>query len=237
MTLKRDPTSHPARALLARAHSPASTTRIFTQKVQTKSLPLRPTDTELADAREQRRRTRAQNLTRRQKKQKPKPLTAKEKRSLGVYDIPPEARKYAIYEPLHGMWLGYIREVLAGSEGGGPPAAAKMCSADFHGAKLEVVRARCVSRVGVKGIVVKDTKFTFEVITAKNELKIIPKEHAIFRFEVPFPTNSDPPAAPEGDDAAAQRSKMIFELHGSQFELRATDRANKKFKQRNLPDL
>ena len=30
---------------------------------------------------------------------------------------------------------------------------------------------------------------------------------------------------------------LIFELHGSQFEHRATDRATKKFKQKHLPDL
>lgn len=30
---------------------------------------------------------------------------------------------------------------------------------------------------------------------------------------------------------------FCFELHGSQFENRATDRATKKFKQKNLSDL
>ena len=30
---------------------------------------------------------------------------------------------------------------------------------------------------------------------------------------------------------------LVFELHGSQFEHRATDRATKKFKQKHLSDL
>jgi len=47
----------------------------------------------------------------------------------------------------------------------------KIASADFHGADIEVVRSRCVSRVGIRGIVVRDTKFTFVVITKKNEIK------------------------------------------------------------------
>lgn len=86
--------------------------------------------------------------------------------------VPREARRYDIYEPLHQMWIGYIQDIL----GGGsllvtPTMAAKLCSADFHGAKIEVVRARCVSRVGLKGIVVKDTKFTFEIVTQRNEAK------------------------------------------------------------------
>lgn len=48
---------------------------------------------------------------------------------------------------------------------------AKLVSADYHGAEVEVVRSRCASRVGVKGIVVRDTKFTFVVVTEKDEVK------------------------------------------------------------------
>lgn len=40
----------------------------------------------------------------------------------------------------------------------------KLVSADMHGAMVEVVRSRCASRVGTKGIVVRDTKFTFLVV-------------------------------------------------------------------------
>ena len=46
----------------------------------------------------------------------------------------------------------------------------KLASADFHGAELEVVRSKCVGRVGCRGVVVRDTKYTFEVITKKNVL-------------------------------------------------------------------
>lgn len=46
-----------------------------------------------------------------------------------------------------------------------------LASADFHGAEVEVVRSRCVSRVGVRGIVVRDTKFTFEVVTRGDVVK------------------------------------------------------------------
>jgi ribonuclease P protein subunit POP4 len=48
-----------------------------------------------------------------------------------------------------------------------------LASADYHGAMVDVVRCRCVGRVGIRGIVVKDTKFTMEIITPKNELKSI----------------------------------------------------------------
>lgn len=85
-----------------------------------------------------------------------------------------------------------------------------------------------MGRVGVRGIVVKDTKFTFEVITRRNEVKTIPKEHTIFRFEIPLASR---------DDAAEKLRNLVFELHGSQFENRAPDRANKKFKQHAMADL
>lgn len=47
----------------------------------------------------------------------------------------------------------------------------KLVSADFHGAEVEVVRSAAGGRVGIKGIVVRDTKFTFVVVTEKDEVK------------------------------------------------------------------
>lgn len=47
----------------------------------------------------------------------------------------------------------------------------KLVTADFHGAEVEVVRSRCPGRVGVKGIVARDTKFTFMIVTKKDEVK------------------------------------------------------------------
>jgi ribonuclease P protein subunit POP4 len=104
-----------------------------------------------------------------------------------------------------------------------------LVSADYHGALVEVVRSRCVSRVGLKGIVVKDTKFTFEIVTEKDVVKAVPKEHTVFRFEVPFEENVK--------DAEGQKKPLVFEIHGSQFQSRAPDRANKKFRLHLDPDL
>lgn len=169
--------------LLARAHSPSSTSRIFAEKIQHKPLLLRPTAVAQStlDARAARQKQREAQRGRR--KIKPRPLTAAEKRKLCVYDMPEEEKRYELYAGLNKMWRGYMREIL----GIGPPegglerarqvyltpanAGPKIASADFHGADVEVVRSRCVSRVGVRGIVVRDTKFTFVVITRRNEIK------------------------------------------------------------------
>ena len=176
---------HIAYQLLARGHSQEIADRLFKERVVERPLILRPT--EATNARTERRQKREEKAAAQKRKStKPKPLSAKQKRALCIYDIPRKQQKYAIYEPLHEMWCSYMREVLGIStessntnvcrenqrahvtvQGAGP----KLVGADFHGAVVEVVRSRCVSRVGVKGIVVKDTKFTFELITPTNILK------------------------------------------------------------------
>jgi ribonuclease P protein subunit POP4 len=150
---------------------------------------------------------------------------------------------------------------VSGRSGLVTPAShgAKLVSADYHGAELEVVRSQCASRVGVKGIVVRDTKFTFVVVTEKDEVKselngpledqwgmrkltfcftAIPKEHTVFRFTVPQPSAVEAEAEGKGDNQEKSTPEgpksLVFELHGSQFENRPVDRANKKFKWRNI---
>jgi ribonuclease P protein subunit POP4 len=84
------------------------------------------------------------------------------------------------------MWVGYMQELLGGQTPVTPTAAAKLVSAEFVGAEVQVVRCRCVSRVGVRGIVVKDTRFTFEIVTRKDELK---SEFLLFSIN-PYRTHS-----------------------------------------------
>ena len=187
--------------LLERVHSPTSASRIHSEKIKHKPLPLLPTTNTASndskhDARTQRQnRRKAQQLSRSRKtksKRLAAPFSAKQKRKLCVHDIPPEEIKWELYEGLHRLWCGYIREILGFSTGeigavggiGGDEvkrtakthvtpaeAGAKLASADYHGAMLEVVRSPCVSRVGVKGIVVRDTKFTFTLVTRANQVK------------------------------------------------------------------
>ncbi|KAK8231356.1 hypothetical protein HDK77DRAFT_61255 [Phyllosticta capitalensis] len=224
------PSDNPSVALLSRAHSPTSVSRIHTEKVSKKPLLLRPTEPDVSNARGKRQRAALALARDSRKSNKPRPLSAKQKRALCLYEIPKERRKYSLYVGLHAMWCAYMREVLGLGEGAYVTAASagpKLVSADFHGALLEVVRSRCVGRVGVKGIVVKDTKFTFVVVTPADEVKTVPKEHTIFRFQLPL-------VEKQAEDGPRP---LVFELHGSQFENRAPDRANRKFKQHFSPDL
>ncbi|KAL8647939.1 MAG: hypothetical protein Q9210_005266 [Variospora velana] len=240
--------SHIALDLLKRAHPPETALAIFTEKVLHKPLHLRPSspDPNSQDARACRRLQRLRKQEKSRRRQRPRPLSAKEKRITGIYEIPKESQKYAIYVPLYRMWLGYIWEILGMGKGKqnwvtAQGAGGKIASADFHGSKLTVVRSTCVSLVGLKGIVVRDTKFTFQIITEKNELKTIAKNHTIFEFHIPQPDaiaeNPDIKLDKDISDEDMGVNALVFQIHGSSFEYRAVDRATKKFKQRPLPDL
>lgn len=222
--------ANPTQALLARAHSPDSASRIFNDKIQHRGLHLRPTSPppSVLNARAARRRARESAKAR--SKVSPKPLSSRERRRLGLDDVSRDGHSYQVYEPLHRLWLGYAREILGSDvHAGVPGAAAKLASAEFHGALVEVVRSRCPGRVGIKGIVVRDRKFVMEIMTKKRGLKIVPKQGTTFRIEVP----ADDASQHEG----RQTTPFAFEVLGDQLMLRSADRANKKFKAHFLPDL
>ena len=177
MALEQTP-DHPAYDILSRAYAPDVASSIFVDKVIRKPLTLRPTspDPSSQDARAARRRHRLRKTEHASKRRKPKRLSAREKKALGLYEIPRSGQQHAMFVPLHRLWLGYMREILGIKPGGKTYVTAVssgsiLASADYHGAELEVVRSRCVSRVGCKGFVVKDSKFTFEIITRSNVLK------------------------------------------------------------------
>jgi len=126
--------------------------------------------------------------------------------------------------------------------------AGRLASGDLHGALVEVVRSRAVDRVGIRGIVIKETRGVLVVVTQKGEGKseyipppsgpifaetklmrkvAVPKEFTVFRIAVP----------PTDEDRARGRGDMIFELQGNQMMFRAAERAGKKFKAKPMLDL
>ncbi|KAF2649221.1 ribonuclease-like protein P complex subunit Pop4 [Lophiostoma macrostomum CBS 122681] len=233
-----------ARTLLHRAFSPTTADQHYEDRIVKRPLFIAPRSPP-PSARSLRRislnaRKEKEKAKQRNKSRKPRPLSAAKKRQLGLLEIPKEQAKWEIFVPLNRLWLGYMRDILGvgnvggSAEGGGraPYVSAAnagpiLVSADMHGAMLEVVRSRCVSRVGLKGIVVRDSKSVFEVVTQKDSLKSIPKEHTMFRFEISKPQV-------EGQDA---QKPLVFEILGEQFQNRAPDRANKKYKMHYQPDL
>ncbi|CAK7209823.1 RNase P/RNase MRP complex subunit [Sporothrix curviconia] len=202
------------------------------------------------NGREVRRRSRRIKQEQRQHRAralKPKPLSSRQRRALEKQSQATKTNKkgavqYATFVPLHQLWLGYIREVLGPNElrTGGASAAAKLTAADFHGALVEVTRSACVGRVGTCGIVIRDTRFVFEVVTPANEVKMVPKEGTFFRIEIPLETNTEDDSKEgkkEDITDSPDMHKMVIEVLGSQFMHRAIDRANRKFKQHFYKEL
>lgn len=243
--------ANPAHALLARAHSPDTAASIFESHIKRRPLLLRPSSpdpTSPKNARTARReaRRKADLTARRDKKRasragrsslkpRPQPLSAKAQRALGVYEIPKSQRKWALYTGLHALWCDYIREVLGVTAEGKmvktlvPDVAGPLiASADLHGAYVTVVRSGCVGRVGARGVVVRDTRHTMEIITRKDKLVVVPKEGSVFEVKVPLVGTVEDD---EGDAATEKQIKpLVFELYGDQLRTSAPDRANKKFK-------
>lgn len=167
---------HIAHSLLSRAHSPDTADTLFTERIKQRPLFLRPTSPTPDDNRNRRRLHRLRKKEYFLRKQKPKPLSAREKRTTGIHDLPPEDCKYEVFRGLHALWVEYMQEILdlkGQSQAPVTPLShgSKLVSADFHGAEIEVVKSRCWGRVGLKGIVVRDTKFTFVLVTKGDEVK------------------------------------------------------------------
>ena len=168
----------PALSLLHQAHPTDLASTIFQEKVRRKPLVLRPTspDPNAQDARATRRKQRLHKEAKSRRRAKMKPLSAKEKKDSGLYDIDKENLKYDTYLALHNMWQGYMQEILGLKDQPSlyvtaQGAGSKLASAEYHGAHVRVVRSRCAGLVGLEGIVVRDTKFTFQTVSKNDKLK------------------------------------------------------------------
>ncbi|XP_062405729.1 ribonuclease P protein subunit p29 [Sardina pilchardus] len=152
------------------------------------------------------------------KRKKAKGLNARERRELKVFQIKPEHQKYSLFLPLHELWKQYIRDLCNGLKPESNPQTIqqKFLKADLHGAVLTVVRSKCPSYVGSRGILVQEMKHVFKIITEEDKLKVIPKRNSVFSVEI---------------------DGFVSHIYGSKFELRSSERSAKKFKARGTIDL
>ncbi|THH04257.1 hypothetical protein EW145_g5654 [Phellinidium pouzarii] len=196
--------------------------------------------------------------TKEHERRKRKLIGRKEADSKGLWNLEEDQKKYELFIPLHHLWLGYMSELLCLSQAPAsqptnptmPNSAAmhgKLVKADFHGSVIAVKEAKNPCLVGLSGIVIHETENAFKVITIKNQVKLIPKQGAIFSFRIPI---YDVRAlvshsVPKLDSAASSSEwldldtipRMEFELYGNQFRFRAADRAGRKFKAKETIEL
>jgi hypothetical protein len=78
--------------------------------------------------------------------------------------FPLPARSYAALQPLHELWRSYSSSAVEASRA----PEATLLQVDLHGALLHVTRARQAGHVGTAGIVLKDTRNAFHIVTEAN---------------------------------------------------------------------
>ena len=112
--------------------------------------------------------------------------TETRKQDKALFELPQERADFASSAPLHALWEQYMDECwptlgdAPSSNGGGRPVPAAVPSADdpidLTGSLPTVVAARCRDQVGLKGLAVRETSQTLQLLTTENKLKRVPKK-------------------------------------------------------------
>ncbi|TKR92711.1 hypothetical protein L596_007310 [Steinernema carpocapsae] len=87
--------------------------------------------------------------------------------------------KYEQFQPIYELWCEYFAKLTGGSEG---TPDDRMIRADYHGCLLMVSDSPCQSLVGKLGIVVHETRRTFQLITKSDKVITVPKSGNSFQF-------------------------------------------------------
>ncbi|KAK9450802.1 Rof/RNase P-like protein [Limtongia smithiae] len=215
-------------------------------------------------------------------------MSSAEKKRLGLYELGHDARRFRTYVPLHDLWQSYITDLLqlpmiprpADTPDDEAAAtrreaalvvdkrpqtikdmnahAARLATADLHGAYMVVHRSKCASRVGLEGIMLRESRHAFVLLTRENAVKIVPKENTVFRVPVRVPgwrvccahtvkaSQETEVGATQAGIALDLAAKCIgcehstlysFLVYGSQMQYRPADRGGRKFKSKPAMDL
>ncbi|XP_058459988.1 ribonuclease P protein subunit p29 isoform X2 [Malaya genurostris] len=106
-----------------------------------------------------------------------KKLSRKEIAQMGLYSLPEDTICYKQMVPLNRLWRKYISRYLGKEKIPDAPdlqynqMTLDLLKADYHGAKISVIRARNPSLVGIKGIVILDTKGTFKIVSRDDRMR------------------------------------------------------------------
>lgn len=133
---------------------------------------------------------------------------------LGKLVIPKEEQKYELFIKLNELWKAYSIKALQGE-----PISNygdKILRMDWHGAHVEVIRARDPGFVGVNGILIAETARTIIIVTKKDRTITVPKSVAVIRFMLP---------------------EASVELSLQALQFRASERSARKIKKRHFPYL
>uniref|UniRef100_A0A915Q012 Ribonuclease P protein subunit p29 n=1 Tax=Setaria digitata TaxID=48799 RepID=A0A915Q012_9BILA len=86
------------------------------------------------------------------------------KRRIAKSDI--KNLKYSQFQQLYELWCEYFSALV----GSGDQSDARVLKADYHGCLLMVAEAANPSQIGICGIVVRETRQTFMLITKQDRM-------------------------------------------------------------------
>ena len=100
---------------------------------------------------------------------------------LGLNKFGKKSLRYTDMLQLNSLWLGYMHHMLGVEDFTSLPKdststhweniSQRLMKADYHGAQVTVVRSRCPSTVGIKGIIIQDTKNTFRLLSEDDVIR------------------------------------------------------------------
>ncbi|KAK4419168.1 hypothetical protein Salat_2329600 [Sesamum alatum] len=102
-------------------------------------------------------------------KRSKKHMSVKQHKQSGSFDLPKEFHNFELFKPMHEKWKSYILQLLKIIGKDQLPQC--FVNADLHGAVILVVQCKVAACVGIHGIMVRETKETFGIITQDNKFR------------------------------------------------------------------
>ncbi|KAL3609288.1 hypothetical protein D5086_000308 [Populus alba] len=96
-------------------------------------------------------------------------MSMKQRKKLGMFNLPQDLQKFDVYKPMHEIWKDYMMQLLKKTGRNELPKC--LLSADLHGAAILVADCKIKSFTGISGIMICETAETFGIITQDNKLK------------------------------------------------------------------
>ena len=127
-----------------------------------------------------------------------------------IKNLKKEKMDYDSLLSMNQLWQDYITELLNNSNNE-ENILSKMLKADLHGAILTVVNSTNKNNIGITGIVLFESRRTFNLLNKKNEIKTILKNGCVFETEI-------------------KNNGMKILIYGDNFIYKSAERTKIKFK-------
>ena len=121
-----------------------------------------------------------------------------------------EKMDYDTLLSMNQLWQDYIKDLMNNSNNE-ENILSKMLKADLHGAILTVINSTNKNNIGISGIVLFESRRTFNLLNKKNEIKTILKNGNIFETEINY-------------------NGMKIHIYGDNFIYKSAERTKIKFK-------